>query len=93
MKLTDMKTEDLVTIVAEQLSDSVIDDSPDDIREHIMDLETGKTKPICTWTREELLEDIANTTCFGCENEVTVDTAYVTDDDSRDLVCRSCHDD
>lgn len=95
MKLTEMKTEDLVTIVAHEIAGSIADDSQDDIRNYIMDVETGKSKPVCTWTREELIEEllIDDAECFGCSGKLTLEAAYVTDDNSHDLVCEFCHND
>lgn len=93
MKFTKLPKATLVDIIAARIADSIIDDSANDLREFIMDLESGRVKPICTWTRRELVADLMDDAeCFGCDVALTGTTAFVTDDDSRDLVCKACHD-
>lgn len=67
--------------------------TPNDTRQAIEDLETGRTTPICKWTRKQLLRDIAEgmDECInGCGTFLELDTAYVTDNVSHDLVCKDC---
>jgi len=97
MKLTDLVKEYrnvVVNMIAKNLAESIADDSASDIAEYIFDLETGRTKPVCSWTDEELISDVVDgyPECFGCDTPLTTETAYVTDDDSRDVVCKTCHD-
>lgn len=93
MKIEELTREQLIEVVAFRLTESIVDDSADDLRRYVMDLETGKIKPVCTWTVNELLGDLLDDVdCFECEKHLTLENAHADVDDMPDLllVCETC---
>lgn len=95
-KLTDMTHEQLVDMVARDLCESVMDDSANDLRDWILDLETGKTKPVCTWTDDEIRTDLveSHSECLHCDGTLTLDTTYAyrpANESTWDAMCEACY--